>query len=71
MTRLRIIKHGNKYSENKIAICPLCGCEFEYDNNDTGIEKAFCFTSFPPEYKTYVKCPECDKEICLGTKIVN
>lgn len=29
------------------------------------------FTTFPPTYKTYVKCPECDKEICLGTKIVN
>lgn len=68
---MRIIKHGNKYSKNKIAICPLCGCEFEYDNNDTEIEKSFCFMTYPPTYKTYVKCPECDKEICLGTKIVN
>ena len=66
---MKIIKHGNKYSENKIAICSLCDCEFEYDSNDTEIDKTFCFTSFPPTYKTYVKCPECDKEICLCTKM--
>jgi hypothetical protein len=69
VARLKIIKHGNKYSKNKIAICPLCGCEFEYNNNNTEIEKTFCFTTFLPTYKTYIKCPECDKEICLG--IVN
>ena len=23
---MKIIKHGSKYSENKIAICPLCAC---------------------------------------------
>ena len=56
---MKIIKHGSKHSENKIAVCPLCGCEFEYDSNDTEMDKAFCFTT------------ECDKEICLGTKIVN
>ena len=68
VARLKIIKHGNKYSKNKIAICPLCGCEFEYDNNDAKIEKAFYFTLFPRQYKAYIKCPECNKEICLGTK---
>ena len=71
MARLRIIKHGNKYSKNKIAICPLCGCEFEYDSNDTEIDKTFCFTSFPPTYKTYVKCPECGAKIFLSTMIDN
>lgn len=68
VARLKIIKHGNKYSKNKIAICPLCGCEFEYDNNDAKIEKAFYFTLFPLQYKTYIKCPECNKEIYLGTR---
>ena len=70
---MKIIKHGSKYSKNKIAICPLCGCEFEYDNNDIGIDKSFCSMTFPlfSTYKNYVKCPECDKEICLSTKIVN
>lgn len=71
MARLRIIKHGSKYSENKIAICPLCGREFEYVNNDTGMDKAFCFTTFPPTYKTYVKCPECGAKIFLSTMIDN
>ena len=68
---MRIIKHGNKYSKNKIAICPLCGCVFECDSEDVEMAKTFCFTTFPATYKTYIKCPECDKEICLGTKIVN
>lgn len=60
---MKIIKHGSKYSENKIAICPLCGCEFEYDNNDTGMDKAFCFTTFPPTYKTYVKLKQMLEEL--------
>lgn len=68
---MKILKHGKKFNKEKIVTCDLCGCKFEYDNNDTETEKSFCFTSFPPQYKTYVKCPECDKEICLGTKIVN
>lgn len=70
---MKIIKHGSKYSENKIATCSLCGCEFEYDDNDIGIDKSFNSMTFPllSTYKTYVKCPECDKEICLDTKIVN
>lgn len=49
----------------------LCGCEFEYDNNDTEMDKAFCFTTFPPTYKTYVKCPECGAKIFLSTMIDN
>ena len=29
------------------------------------------FTSFPPTYKTYVKCPECGAKIFLSTMIDN
>lgn len=66
---MKILKHGSKYSKNKIAVCPLCGCVLEYNNNDTEIE--YCFTTFYPTYKNNIKCPECDKEICIGTMIVN
>lgn len=38
------------------------------DINDAKIEKAFYFTLFPLQYKAYIKCPECNKKICLGTK---
>lgn len=68
---MKIIKHGNKRTMNRRIICDLCGCEFEYSDNDVVIDKSFCFTTFPPTYKTYIKCPECDKAICLGTMIIN
>lgn len=68
---MKIIKHGNKYSKNKIAICPLCGCTFKYNSKDAEMAKTLCFTTFPPTYKTYIKCPECDKAIYLNTMIFN
>lgn len=48
---MKILKHGNKYFKNKIAICPLCGCEFEYNNNDTEIEKVFVLHHFHTHIK--------------------
>lgn len=53
----KIIKHGNAKNTahevvTKRATCPICGCEFEYDNdevrNDT--QNMGC-----------VKCPECGR----------
>ena len=67
--KLKILKHGNKYFKKKVAVCSLCGCEFEYENNDTETEKTYCIMTYPPTYKTYVRCPECDKRIFLNTKI--
>ena len=65
---MKVIKHGKNYV--RYAVCD-CGCEFEYDSNDTEIDKTFCFTTFPPTYKTYVKCPECGAKIFLSTMIDN
>lgn len=63
---MKILKHGKKFNKEKIVTCDLCGCKFEYDNNDTETEKSFCFMTYPPTYKTYVKCPECNADILLG-----
>ena len=51
---MKILKHGKKFNKEKIVTCDLCGCKFEYDNNDTETEKSFCFMTYPPTYKTYV-----------------
>lgn len=65
---MKILKHGNKFNENKIQICGLCGCKFKYDDDDVVINRDFCFTVYPPLYKAYIRCPECNAEIYLGTK---
>mgnify|MGYP000098610166 FL=1 len=52
---MKVIKHGDTKSTareivTKRAICPNCGCEFEYGSDET----------WHNEYKqTYVLCPEC------------
>lgn len=43
---MKIIKHGSKYSENKIAICPLCGCEFEC------LKQTMCEIDLKIDYQT-------------------
>lgn len=64
---MKILKHGNKFARNKIITC-MCGCKFEYDEDDIMKDKELCFATFPPTLKTYVKCPECDAEIILSTQ---
>ena len=51
---MKIIKMGNM--SNYKNICPYCGCEYEYDNND--IFTGYNLTS---SYR-YVICPCCHKE---------
>ncbi len=52
---MKVIKHGGTKSTapeivTKRTTCPICGCEFEYDSDET----------WHNEYKqTYVLCPEC------------
>ena len=50
----RIIEHGDRFEEDEEAICPICGCCFEYTNSD--VEKADI------DYTRsciFVTCPEC------------
>lgn len=64
---MKILKHGNKYKEKKMKIvtCYLCGCEFQYDDDD--INTSVALTVFPPifEKSNNIKCPECNADILL------
>lgn len=57
---IKIIKEGTR----KIAKCPNCGCEFSYEEED--IEKDGLLANNSVLIgKTWVVCPQCDKEIVL------
>lgn len=52
----KIIKHGNTKSTahevvTKRTTCPICGCEFEYDNEEVWYNRF---------NQAYVNCPECN-----------
>lgn len=54
---MKVIKHGDTKSTapeivTKRTTCPICGCEFEYDNNEVRNDT---------HNKDYVKCPECGR----------
>lgn len=44
---IKVIKHGTKVFR---AVCPICGCEFEYEYEDLKTEYGFV---------RQVKCPDC------------
>lgn len=62
---MKILKHGKKFNKEKIVTCALCGCEFQYDDDD--INTSVALTVFPPifEKSNYIKCPECNADILL------
>ena len=37
-------------------ICPDCGCEFEYEQEDVKVDYSVCLTTYPPKYNTYIVC---------------
>lgn len=56
---IKIIKEGNK--KTFTAVCPECGCEFEYDTSD--LDQDWSLNSYPSQYKRYVKCPCCHEKV--------
>lgn len=59
---VKIIKNGKKPIKTKVIYtikCSYCDCEFECEAEDfTKVEKAI-------NGKRWIKCPCCDKELCL------
>lgn len=59
---IKIIEPGTR----TITECAECGCKFSYENED--IEKRWDLARYPSVFeKTWVVCPQCDKEIVLTT----
>ena len=61
---IKIIKQGKQTKFMKI--CPDCGCEFEYEQEDVKVDNSCCLTTYPPKYNTYVVCPCCGKHLHHG-----
>ena len=61
---IKIIKQGKMTKFKKI--CPDCGCEFEYEQEDVKVDNSCCLTTYPPKYNTYIACPCCGKHLYHG-----
>lgn len=61
---IKIIKQGKQTKFTKI--CPDCGCEFEYEQEDINVDYTVCLTTYPGKYNTYVVCPCCRKHLHHG-----
>lgn len=63
---MKVIKHGAYYFEEKKINCD-CGCEFEYNKDDIGIDYSLAYNTYPSQRKQFVACPECGHKTYLGT----
>ena len=63
---MKVLEHGNFYSENKIINC-VCGCKYEYEMDDICIDTTLAHTTCPEQYRRYVECPECGAKTQIGT----
>ena len=61
---MKILKHGKV---NRVITC-LCGCEFQYDQNDIQYDIHF---STAANGTAYVICPDCGARIFLQFPIQN
>ena len=69
---IKIIKQGKQTKFTKI--CPDCGCEFEYEQEDVKVDynSCSCLTTYPCKHETYVVCPCCGKHLHHGyTETIN
>ena len=56
---IKVIKHGTKVFR---VICPVCGCEFEYELDDLTEEVDKESLTYGAKVRV-VKCPECGEKI--------
>ena len=61
---INILEHGTK--SKFVTICTECGCKFEYDFEDTELDTTQCLTSYPAQYRRFVRCPECGHHLFHG-----
>lgn len=61
---MKVLEHG-MYYDKKTKIRCSCGCRFEYENSDIVLDKMLELTTFPPQWKKFVVCPECKARIFI------
>lgn len=59
---IEVLKHGNSYNKG---ICPICRCEFLYQNEDIHNEETRINAYESKTEYRYVKCPECGHKIAV------
>lgn len=64
---MEVLEHGDFFERNNVVKC-MCGCKFKYDITDIIIDDTIALTTSPQQYKKYVKCPECEANIIIGTQ---
>ena len=62
---MKVLEHGNFYQENKIVDC-ICGCKFEYEEDDIYNDCSIELCTFPSKIRKYVQCPECGARTDIG-----
>ncbi len=65
---MEILEHGNNYynDDSGTIICENCNCKYKYDKNDIIVDATYSLTSYPAQYKRYIKCPECYSKVFLS-----
>ena len=62
---IKVIKHGQKPKFKKV--CPNCGCEFEYEQEDVITDYNWNLNSltwsYPRRIKRVVICPDCGEKL--------
>ena len=62
---MKVLEHGMYHQEDRTVKCG-CGCKFEYDYEDERTDFSIEFTSNPPQFRKFVRCPECSSIIYLS-----
>ena len=65
---IKVLAHGNQHLQ---AVCPRCGCFFEYSSEDIHATQVCCpgtESISNPVVWNEVKCPECNLGIRVGGK---
>lgn len=63
---IKVLAHGNQHLQ---AVCPRCGCFFEYETEDINTIQAYTpgsKTAYLDLNWKIVKCPECRFDIQVG-----
>lgn len=67
---MKVLEHGSFYKKDKIIEC-ICGCKYQYEQNDIKTDASLVYTTCPEQYRRYVNCPECGAKTEIGTTFVH
>lgn len=63
---IKVLAHGNQHLQ---AVCPRCGCVFEYGAEDVHSKQETVGLIAWDVITKEVKCPECDLGIRVGSNL--